>query len=102
MPVTAANAPVTTIEAARPLPASTAMSVAGTSITIASTAIGSVHTVELTTTSPPSATRPSTPAAWSGCMTMADHAWLTVGGASIGPSAKTSVTSVLPPRIMPP
>ena len=36
------------------------------------------------------------------CMNTADHASATVGGASIAPSASTTVASVLPPRIIPP
>ena len=38
---------------------------------------------------------------WS-CITIADHACPTVGGASTCPSETTIVASVLPPRIMPP
>ncbi len=60
------------------------------------------NTVEFTRATPPGTRQRTVGSLNSGCMRMADHAALTVGGASTGPSATTTVDSVLPPRIMPP
>src|SRR4051812_29926806 len=101
--VTATYAPIITIDAVITLPTSTASSVAGIATVTAPSAAGiASNTVEFTNSRPPGATRCTTGAACSGCITIADPADDTVGGASIGPSANTSVASVLPPRIMPP
>src|SRR4051794_11541759 len=104
-PVTAEYAPIITIDAVITLPTSIAIAVAGISTTRAPATDGRLaasNTVVFTNSTPPGATRATTGAACSGCITIADHDDDTVGGASIGPSANTSVASVLPPRIMPP
>ena len=64
--------------------------------------ISVVNVASFTSTSPPGRSLGSIGAQNSSCIAIADHAFDTTGGASIGPSPTTTVLSVLPPRIMPP
>ena len=70
---------------------------------VAGGASGSVTTLRVDHQHP---IRPAAVAAWaraySWCMTSADQAEATIGGACTGSSPMISVASVLPPRIMPP
>ena len=85
------------------LPRSTARSVAGTSTTrYSSVSKEPSTTVVFTSTRLPdrSFARVGSEKSW--CMNTADQVSAMVGGASMAPSATTTVASVLPPRIMPP
>ena len=103
-PVSAQYAPIITIDAASALPTSVATLGRVDPVHRDVRARRSRSNVESFTTH-----RRRRAAAWprrgsqnSSCIAIADHACDTTGGASIGPSATTTVLSVLPPRIMPP
>src|SRR5207253_1383078 len=102
-PVAAAYAPARTIDAASLLPISSAISFAATLTTVEIVGSGLLEqTSVLTTTILPDVSFARIGGANWSCITIADHACPTVGGASTGPSEMTTVASVFPPRIMPP